>query len=212
MYYTAPSSWNVLVCCIFKEAVWPCSQLPGLWPATSCLRRLPRELCGGQCWQVNTVFSRCLYEPRCWACLDHFKDKKRHRQTQQKWWDPKPRSKCWSCRPGFSWSYRKRLPSLSLLSKAQVPFSQLTNFYSFYEPQFRSLFLWSFLDHSPIREKWVAPSFVILFVFLFDHFTRSYWGNLFLWPSSQTPKVDSVLFFFLFPAPGQVPGTRRCLV
>lgn len=35
-------------------------------------------------------------------------------------------------------------------------------------------------------------------VFLFDHFTRSYGDNLFIWPSSQSPKADSVwLLFFI---------------
>lgn len=49
-------------------------------------------------------------------------------------------------------------------------------------------------------------------MFLFDHFTRSYCGNLFTWPSSQSPKVDSVLFLFLFPVPGWVPSIGRCSV
>ena len=47
-------------------------------------------------------------------------------------------------------------------------------------------------------------------VFLFDHVIWSYCGSLFTWPSSQAPRVDSVLFLFLFPGPGWVPSFGRC--
>lgn len=101
---------------------------------------------------------------------------------------------------------------LILVINVLMPFSHLMNVYSFYEPQCRSLFLSEFsLTIAPSRKnERFLHSWSCLF--LLDHCTRSYCGDLFIWPSSQTPKVDSVSFPFLFPVPGQVPGIGRCSV
>ena len=109
----------------------------------------------------------------------------------------------------------RRNSSLSLSPNVSIPFSHLIDFHSSpTEPSFKCLFLseLSLTTAASKRNEWFLNLWFSSDVcaFLFDHIIRSYCGNLFTWPSSQVPRVDSVLFLFLFPVPGWEPSTGRC--
>lgn len=52
---------------------------------------------------------------------------------------------------------------------------------------------------------------IAICVFLFNQFTRSYCGNLFTQPFSQSPKVDSVIIFFYFQCLAKCPALEDVL-
>lgn len=108
----------------------------------------------------------------------------------------------------------RRNSSLSLSPNVPIPFSHRIDFHSSpTEPPFKCLFLseLSLTTAASKRNEWFLNLWFSsnVCVFLFDHVLQSYCGNLFTWPSSQAPRVDSVLFLFLFPVPGWVPSIGR---
>lgn len=99
----------------------------------------------------------------------------------------------------------RRNSSLSLSPNVPIPFSHRIDFHSSpTEPPFKCLFLseLSLTTAASKRNEWFLNLWFSsnVRVFLFDHVLQSYCGNLFTWPSSQAPRVDCFIPFFISSA------------